>query len=113
MVPEGKVLESVFTLLVAVDQHRSSLMGDAGPLSAGNPYMVNLEMDLQSLFGLLCTAVLAETPHSPPPPLPPHLGSYTRALLVRHDRRHLFVTSEVTIHWCDEAKLGLKNILKL
>jgi hypothetical protein len=23
---------------------------------------------------------------------PPHLGSYTRALLVSHDRRHLFVT---------------------
>ncbi len=25
-------------------------------------------------------------------PLPRHLGSYTRALLVGHDRRHLFVT---------------------
>jgi hypothetical protein len=30
---------------------------------------------------------LAETP-----PPPPHLGSYTRALLVSQDRRHLFVT---------------------
>jgi hypothetical protein len=37
MVPQGKALESVFTLLVAVDQLRLSLMGDAGPLSAGNP----------------------------------------------------------------------------
>ncbi len=27
-----------------------------------------------------------------PPPLPPHLGSYTRALLVSQDRRHLFDT---------------------
>ncbi len=27
-----------------------------------------------------------------PPPLPQHLGSFTRALLVSHDRRHLFVT---------------------
>ncbi len=26
------------------------------------------------------------------PPPPPHLGSYTRALLVSQDRRHLFVT---------------------
>jgi hypothetical protein len=26
------------------------------------------------------------------PPFPPHLGSYTRALLVSADRRHLFVT---------------------
>jgi hypothetical protein len=32
---------------------------------------------------------LAETPQ---PPLPPHLGPYTRALLVSQDRRHLFVT---------------------
>ncbi len=31
---------------------------------------------------------LAETPATPP--LPPHLGSYTRALLVSQDRRHLF-----------------------
>jgi hypothetical protein len=40
-----------------------------------------------SLFGLLCTA---ET--TLPPPLPPHLDSYTMALLVSQDRRHLFVT---------------------
>jgi|688.fasta_scaffold2050526_1 hypothetical protein len=39
MVPEGTALESVFTLLVAVDQHRLSPMEDAGPLSAGNPYV--------------------------------------------------------------------------
>jgi hypothetical protein len=31
-------------------------------------------------------------PCNSPPPLPPHLGSYTRALLVIQDRRHLFVT---------------------
>jgi hypothetical protein len=32
-------------------------------------YRLNMELDLQSIFGLLCTAVysLAETPHSPPP----------------------------------------------
>ncbi len=32
---------------------------------------------------------LAETPQSP---LPPHLGSYTRALLVNQDRQHLLET---------------------
>jgi hypothetical protein len=49
-----------------------------------------MELDLLSLFELLCIAVLmAENP--PTPTLPP-LGSYTRALLVSQDRRHLFVT---------------------
>ncbi len=46
-------------------------------------------VDLQSLFGLSvqrCTDWLR-----PRNPLPPHLGSYTRALLVSQDRRHLFV----------------------
>jgi hypothetical protein len=50
-------------------------------------------VDLQSLFEV-CVYVqlysLAETPQ--PQPLPPHLVSYTRALLVSQDRRHLFMT---------------------
>jgi hypothetical protein len=58
------------------------------------------DLDLQSFFGVLCTDVLrvsvligAETRNSlPGPSPPPHLGSYTRALLVSQDRRHLFVT---------------------
>jgi hypothetical protein len=55
---------------------------------------LNIELDLQSLFGLLRIQLnsLAETPQPSPPPLPPYLGSYTRALLVSQDRRHLFVT---------------------
>jgi hypothetical protein len=51
-----------------------------------------MELDLQSLFGLMCTAVLIgwdPTFHNSPPP---HLGSCTMALLVSQDRRHLFVT---------------------
>ncbi len=53
-----------------------------------------MELDLQSLFGLLCTAVHRSwDPETPPPP---HLGSYTRALLVKQDRRHLFVTPLVS-----------------
>jgi hypothetical protein len=54
---------------------------------------LNMELDLQSLFGLYvysCSYWLR--PPQPPPPLPTHLGSYTRMLLVSRDRRHLFVT---------------------
>jgi hypothetical protein len=50
-----------------------------------------MELDLQSLFGFLCTTVNCShwlRPHNSPS----HLGSYTRALLVSKDRRHLFVT---------------------
>ncbi len=50
-----------------------------------------MALGLQSLFGLLRTAVLIGWDPAIPP-LPPHLGSYTRALLVSQDRRHLFVT---------------------
>jgi hypothetical protein len=48
--------------------------------------------------------VLAE----PPTPLrsPPHLGSYTRALLVSQDRRHLFVTSSFTLSHRLNTELG-------
>ncbi len=48
-------------------------------------HRLNMGFDLQSLFGLLCTAVLIGWDHATPP-------SYTRALLVSQDRRHLFVT---------------------
>ncbi len=57
-----------------------------------------MEVDLQSLFGLHVTWCaqlysLAETPQvATPSPIPPNLDSYTRAILVRKDRRHLFVT---------------------
>ncbi len=52
-----------------------------------------MELDLQSLFGLLCIAVLIfwRTRNSPPPP-PPFGLTYEGALLVSQDRRHLFVT---------------------
>ncbi len=54
-------------------------------------HRLNVELDLQSLFGLLCTAVpIGWYPATPP--VPPHLGSYTRALFVHQDLRHLFVT---------------------
>ncbi len=54
-------------------------------------HRLNMELDLQSLFGLLCTAVLyslAETRQLPP------LWAHTRgrALLSSQDRRHLLVT---------------------
>ncbi len=48
-----------------------------------------MELDLQGLLGS-CVQLysLAETPQLNPP----HLGSYTRTLLVSQDRRHLFLT---------------------
>ncbi len=53
---------------------------------------LNMELDLQNLFGLH----VHSTTHWPTPRyhpyFPPHLISYTRALLVSQDRRHLFVT---------------------
>jgi hypothetical protein len=55
-----------------------------------------MELHLHSLFGLhehSCSHCLRGwDPATPPPPVPLHLGSYTRALLVSLDRRHLFVT---------------------
>jgi hypothetical protein len=59
-------------------------------------YGLNMEFDLQSLFGLhvhSCTHWLKPRKCRNIPPVPPHLGSYTRVLLVSQDRRHLFVTS--------------------
>jgi hypothetical protein len=45
-----------------------------------------MELDLQSLFGLLCTAVfIGGDPAAPT--LPQHLGSYKKALLVIQDGR--------------------------
>ncbi len=54
-------------------------------------HWLNMELDLQSLFGLLWTAVLIGWGPATPP-LPAHLDLYTRALLVSQDRRNLFVT---------------------
>ncbi len=54
-------------------------------------HRLNMKLDLQSLFGLRYIAVLIGW-DAATPPLPTHLGSCTRALLVSQDRRHLFVT---------------------
>ncbi len=58
------------------------------------PTAINLgawELGLQRLFELhVQSCTLSLDPANLP--LPPHLGSYTRALLVSQDRRHLFVT---------------------
>jgi hypothetical protein len=43
-------------------------------------HRLNIELDLLSLFGLLCTAVLVGLDPATPP-LPPHLGLYTRGAI--------------------------------
>ncbi len=67
---------------------------DRGRTVSRGGHRLNMELDLQSLFGFhvhSCTHLLTLRN---PTPLPPHLGSYTRALLVNQERRHLYVT-----HW--------------
>jgi len=56
-------------------------------------HRLNMQLDPQSLFGLHVHSYTHWLRlRNPPPPTPPHLGSYTRALLFSQDRRHLFVT---------------------
>ncbi len=62
-------------------------------------HSLNMELDLQSLFGLLCTAVLIGW-HPATPPLSPPLGLFTRAQFVSQDRRRLFVTPLIGTNGC-------------
>ncbi len=77
-------------------------------------HRLNVEVDLQSLFGLHVTSCaqlysLAETPELLP--IPPHWDSYTRALLVSKDRRHLFVTPRLPLTaWVYGTCFGLPSI---
>ncbi len=56
-------------------------------------HRLNMELDLQSIFGFHVTwcAQLYSLAVTRQPPIPQHLSSYTRALLISQDRRHLFV----------------------
>jgi hypothetical protein len=57
-----------------------------------------MELYLQSFFGLHVHSFYSlRRPRNPPPHPPRHLGSYTRALLVSQDRRHLSVTPCIDI----------------
>jgi hypothetical protein len=55
----------------------------------GLQHGLNRELDFQSLFGIHVHSCSHWLRLLIPPP--PHLGSYTRALLVSQGRRHLFV----------------------
>jgi hypothetical protein len=65
-----------------------SVQSPVHPLS--HTHRLNMEFDLQSLFGLLEYSCSHWLRPRNPVPIPPQ-GSYTRALLVSQDRRHLFV----------------------
>ncbi len=74
-----------------------TITGDFLPINSSNVshHRLNMEVDLQSLFGLNVTWCaqlfsLAETPQLPHSPR--SWTRITRALLVSKDRRHLFVT---------------------
>jgi hypothetical protein len=59
-------------------------------MSLYGTHRFNMELDLQSFFGLHvhCCILIGGNPATPP--FPSHLGSYTRALLVSQDRRLLY-----------------------
>ncbi len=52
---------------------RSLISAEKVKGNIGFGHKLNMELDLQSIFGLLCTAVLAEAPQ--PHPIHPHLDS--------------------------------------
>jgi hypothetical protein len=76
-----------------IDDSKGRLLGDYNPVELfcnTNDHRLNMELDLQILFGFhvhSCNHWLR-----PLTPIPPQLGSYTRALLVSQDRLHLFIT---------------------
>jgi hypothetical protein len=63
-----------------------------------------MELDFQSFFGLLWSVVLIGWDPAPPPTRP-HLGSYTRLLLVSQDALLLF-------NWCLFPKLGQSGVYR-
>ncbi len=62
-------------------------------------HRLNMELDLQRLFGLSC--IICWDPATPPPP------TYTRALLVSQDRRHLFVNPWSKVFESESATTSL------
>jgi hypothetical protein len=59
-----------------------------------------MEVDLQKVYLGSMSRDAHSCSHWPRPcnpPIPPHWDSYTRALLVSNDRRHLFVTPWLAI----------------
>jgi hypothetical protein len=82
-------------MVVATEQNPARLGSTVQAVRLQVNHRLNMELHLQSLFGLhvQCAQLysLAETPQLPPP-LSDYLGSFMRTLLVSQDRRHLFVT---------------------
>ncbi len=83
-----------------------------GPSADGTDHRLNMELDLQNLFGIhvhSCTHYHWLRPNKPQLP-PAHLGSYTRALLVNQDRRHLFVTPPGRRIWYSRNTIILQRV---
>ncbi len=77
------------TLYLATDEFNTDKQSSC-VWSMSCPHRLNMELDIQSLFGLhVHSSTNWLRPRKPPPP---HLGSYTMALLVNQERRHLFVS---------------------
>jgi hypothetical protein len=74
---------------------RIDLILKPGYISFGQIHRLNMELDFHSLhiWAPVYTVGTDWLRHRNSP-LPPHLASYTRALLVSQDRRHLFITPQ-------------------
>ncbi len=59
-----------------------------------------------------CINWLRLRPRNPPPPHPTHLGSYTWALLVSQDRRHLFVRCDPMDKWTIKTPNPIGGFIK-
>ena len=80
-------------------------MDRPGVLFKGRNHRLNMELDLQNLFGLHVTCSLWLRPRNP---LFPRICAYIRgALLVSNDRRHLFVTPWPTLSVYEFQFFGL------
>jgi hypothetical protein len=75
-------------------------------LVLGGYHRFNMELHLQSLFVLHVHSSHWSRPLNPPHP--PDLCSYTRALLVSKDRRHLLVTPWFLYIVCLSGKILLE-----
>ncbi len=61
-------------------------------------YRLNMEAYLASMSRDVHSCTHWRRPRNPPPPIPSHWDSNTRALLVSKDRRHLFVSCNPLLH---------------
>jgi hypothetical protein len=92
------------------EEFKPKVGGELQDAAKGVWHRLNMELDLQSLFGPLCSCPLWLRPRNSPPS--PAFGLIYKALLVIQNRRHLFVTPwslAIIEYFVESCKLGDKN----